>query len=588
LTTKDVNDILIEENYYEYDNNNNITKENDKVFTYDALNRIKTNNNTEYDYDAAGNILSKSILEGVTLKVTSYTYNDKNQLLSTATLENVDVISQSTYTYDDNGNQLTEITNGTTTTNTYNKRNELIQVNDGQVSQYNYNLEGKRVQKTTDSTINYVYDGDNIILELDEQNNQVATNTYGLALVKRTTDKEGYYLYNGHGDVTKIVDNQNTILNTYVYDNFGKILSETETFNNPYKYAGYYYDKETKTYYLQSRYYNPEIQRFISEDTYRGYIDDPLSLNLYTYCANNPMIYVDPSGHFFEGILFGSEYVGKRAIAAVHAGAEWAFDSVKGIAELAYSLGQTYGSEIGFIGNEARNNCGLMKQDEYLNSKSRYLNTLSNNMDMYKKMPENMVTGIWDNLKTTFNPKNFSNYLNPNTPYNELKDYSKSVIQTGVTIYGGVKIIQSGVNTLNQIYKKIQVNKLGNVNTNSVNNSISDNNPNNLGIKPKGWKVGDPIDNLTKAGNEPSWSTVRARYWKNEAMNNPGDYSVENLSLMKNGRAPLNEQFNVPMELHHINGRNISNPNNINNLMKVWPWDHELIDLHRFYTGPRP
>jgi RHS repeat-associated protein len=297
LTTKDVNDILIEENYYEYDSNNNITKENDKIYTYDALNRIKTSNGTEYDYDSAGNILTKSILEGNTIKTIGYSYNAKNQLLSTATLENTTVISESTFTYDDNGNQLTEITDGQTTTNTYNSRNELIQVNDGQVSEYKYNAEGKRIQKITDTTINFVYDGDNILLELDDQNNQVATNTYGLSLIKRTTDKEGYYLYNGHGDVTKIVDNTNNILNSYVYDEFGKILQENETFNNPYKYAGYYYDKETKTYYLQARYYNPEIQRFISEDTYRGNIDDPLSLNLYTYCKNNPMIYVDPSGH---------------------------------------------------------------------------------------------------------------------------------------------------------------------------------------------------------------------------------------------------------------------------------------------------
>ncbi|MDD2377026.1 MAG: hypothetical protein PHO88_06135 [Clostridia bacterium] len=304
LTTKDVNDILIEENYYEYDSNNNITLENAKVFTYDALNRIKTNDGTEYNYDAAGNILSKSILEGTTLKVTAYVYNDKNQLLTAATLENTVLISESAYTYDDNGNQLTETTNNITTTNTYNQRNELTNVNDGQtVAQYTYNSEGKRVQKITDTTTNFVYDGDNIILELDDQNEQIATNTYGLALVKRTTSQEGYYLYNGHGDVTKILDNTNTILNTYVYDNFGKILSETETFNNPFKYAGYYYDKETKTYYLQARYYNPEIQRFISEDTYRGNIDDPLSLNLYTYCANNPMMYTDPSGHFFETIF---------------------------------------------------------------------------------------------------------------------------------------------------------------------------------------------------------------------------------------------------------------------------------------------
>ncbi|MDF2866438.1 MAG: repeat-containing protein, partial [Clostridia bacterium] len=349
---------------------------------------------------------------------------------------------------------------GQTTTNTYNPRNELIQVNDGQVSEYKYNAEGKRVQKITDTTTNFVYDGDNILLELDDQNNQVATNTYGLSLIKRTTDKEGYYLYNGHGDVTKIVDNTNNILNSYVYDEFGKILSETETFNNPYKYAGYYYDKETKTYYLQSRYYNPEIQRFISEDAFRGNIDDPLSLNLYTYCSNNPLIYVDPSGHFWEEIAAGFKYVGERTVATVHAGAEFAYDTVKGTAELAWNLGETLGNEIGFIGNEVGYNFGLMGREQYLNNREQRLNIISKNMDMYIQMPGNMVTGIVDNFKTTFDKENFLNYWNPNTSYSELKDYSKSVIQTGVTIYGGVKIGQAAYNKVTSIVKNIQNSKL--------------------------------------------------------------------------------------------------------------------------------
>ena len=71
------------------------------------------------------------------------------------------------------------------------------------------------------------------------------------------------YIYNGHGDVTKAVDINNNILNSYEYDAYGKIIEEQETFENPYRYAGYYYDMETKLYYLQSRYYNPEIARFI-------------------------------------------------------------------------------------------------------------------------------------------------------------------------------------------------------------------------------------------------------------------------------------------------------------------------------------
>ncbi|MCX8075389.1 MAG: RHS repeat-associated core domain-containing protein, partial [Clostridia bacterium] len=301
LTTKDLSDILIEEDYYEYDNNNNILKENDKIYTYDALNRLKTAQNTEYSYDMAGNILSKSELDGNDLKVTTYEYNAKNQLTKTTTVENLTPVSESTYTYDNNGNQLTETTGSETKTNTYNPRNELVEVKNGQTvtANYTYNSLGKRIQKKVGTEeINYVYDEDRIILELDALYNQISSNTFGLALIKRTTTEDGYYVYNGHGDVKKLVNDSNIVLNTYEYDEFGKILSETGSFNNPYKYAGYYYDNETATYYLQARYYNPQIQRFISEDTYRGEIDDPLSLNLYAYCSNNPMIYVDPTGHW--------------------------------------------------------------------------------------------------------------------------------------------------------------------------------------------------------------------------------------------------------------------------------------------------
>ncbi len=468
LTTKDVNDILIEENYYEYDSNNNITKENDKIYTYDVLNRIKTSDGTEYDYDATGNILTKSILEGNTIKTIGYSYNAKNQLLSTATLENLAVISESAFTYDDNGNQLTEITDGQTTTNTYNPRNELIQVNDGQVSEYKYNAEGKRVQKITDTTTNFLYDGDNILLELDDQNNQVATNTYGLSLIKRTTDKEGYYLYNGHGDVTKILDNTNTILNTYVYDNFGKILFETEIFNNPFKYAGYYYDKETKTYYLQSRYYNPEIQRFISEDTYRGNIDDTLSLNLYTYCSNNPMIYTDPSGHFFKEIGDGVKYIGERSAAILDAGGELLFDSVIGLGNLGYSIVETGVSEVGLISNYVGNKVGLFGQEQYKTNKEKFMSTITENGQMYLNLPKNMINGIKDSFNQTFNFEKFKNYWNPNTSYNELKDYSKSVIQTGTTIYGTYKMAEFTFNKLNQVYKGTQVDKFGNIKTNNI------------------------------------------------------------------------------------------------------------------------
>ena len=71
----------------------------------------------------------------------------------------------------------------------------------------------------------------------------------------------------------------------------------------------------------------------------------------------------------------------------------------------------------------------------------------------------------------------------------------------------------------------------------SVKTSYGKSSPNST--KPRGWKVGDPIDNLTRAGKEPAWSTVRSRYWKNEAYYNSGNYSEANLARMKKGKAPI-------------------------------------------------
>jgi RHS repeat-associated protein len=92
---------------------------------------------------------------------------------------------------------------------------------------------------------------------------------------------------------------------TYYYDAFGNIIESTGDVNNNITYAGYQYDEETGLYYLNTRMYDPKIARFLHEDTYRGDINDPLSLNLYVYCANNPLIYWDPTGDDYITILTG-------------------------------------------------------------------------------------------------------------------------------------------------------------------------------------------------------------------------------------------------------------------------------------------
>ena len=136
--------------------------------------------------------------------------------------------------------------------------------------------------------------------EADAGNTITATYIWGkdrLLIKKLANGSQYYYLYNGHGDVVQITDSAGNIVNSYEYDEWGKITSQTEGIENEFKYAGQTYDSETGLYYLRSRYYDPTTGRFISKDSNEGSIVNPLSLNLYTYCENNPLIYIDLSGH---------------------------------------------------------------------------------------------------------------------------------------------------------------------------------------------------------------------------------------------------------------------------------------------------
>jgi RHS repeat-associated protein len=100
------------------------------------------------------------------------------------------------------------------------------------------------------------------------------------------------------GDITRIEDVNGNVLATYEYDAWGNLISSSGSLAdiNPLRYRGYYYDTEAGFYYLQSRYYDPVVSRFINTDRYASTGTGLLSYNMFAYCQNSPVNYSDPQG----------------------------------------------------------------------------------------------------------------------------------------------------------------------------------------------------------------------------------------------------------------------------------------------------
>ncbi|OKP89736.1 hypothetical protein A3848_13160 [Paenibacillus sp. P32E] len=289
------------------------------TYTYNkALGWIESMTNTKrssvlsgysYSYDNNGNqiTVSESRNDGAA-QTTSYGYDSLNRLVSITRPDG----GKTTYTYDVRGNRQTisdtsNVSLDTVDTGyTYDLQNTLTSVTKGaSATSFKYYADGMRYLKTNGNTqtqVNYNFQGQVISEEkivsgvYTEQANFVRGDR---VLVKKDkkASKDYYYLYNGHGDVVQMVDTSGAVVNNYTYDEWGNITSQLEGTSNSFKYTGEVYDAETGLYYLRARYYDPSMGRFLNEDTVEGQIDNPLSQNLYTYVHNNPLIYSDPSGH---------------------------------------------------------------------------------------------------------------------------------------------------------------------------------------------------------------------------------------------------------------------------------------------------
>ena len=262
------------------------------------------NQSVTYTYDTMENILKIEYYDyttgtlGNVVDTINYTYDStwKDKLL------NYDGYS---FSYDSIGNPT--IYRGTEVT--WEKGRQLKSFNDGNtvIMSFEYNIDGLRTQKYflyTDTTTNYLWSSGLLMQQSD------GTNTLnfvyapdGTALSVNYNGSEYYYLYNLQGDVIALYNTIGTVVVKYTYDSWGKLISTTGSLAstlgtlNPFRYRGYIYDEETELYWLRSRYYDPEIGRFLNADVYVSTGTGLNGFNLFAYCNNNPILFVDSNGN---------------------------------------------------------------------------------------------------------------------------------------------------------------------------------------------------------------------------------------------------------------------------------------------------
>ena len=307
---------------YTYDDNGNITKKdygnsgsvtktydtkdritstsyNGKTFnyTYDInsqLTAVSGNNySASYAYDSRGNITNKNV-NGTS---TTFTYSNSDWK------DELTAVNGTPLTYNENGNVLTYGDKSFI----WNTGRNLASIVDGDNEySYTYDENGIRTSKTVNGITTSYNTKDGVILYQTDGTDTLyfQYDTSGVPLGFIWNGTQYFYITNQMGDVISITDVQGNELAQYSYDEWGNTLStsDNDIANiNPLRYRGYYYDNETSYYYLQSRYYDPCICRFINADDTeiaKTWKNDKFSNNLYLYCNNDPINYSDYTGYY--------------------------------------------------------------------------------------------------------------------------------------------------------------------------------------------------------------------------------------------------------------------------------------------------
>ena len=297
---------------YSYDKFSRLTNEDGKTYLYDEHGRMKRNGSDECKYDARGRLVN---------------------------------FGSTVLTYDNYGNRTRK---GEYEVYEWERGNKLKKITLYPHTEIEFTYDYKGIRSTKSISIagqqeeytRYYYDGDKLIGE-DRSNGIKLRYFYdeqGVCGCKyKDAEKTKYitYIKNIFGDIEYLQNGDGEIYGSYEYDAWGNCTIKSDPYGianiNPFRYRGYYYDADSKLYYLITRYYDPHTANFLSMDSAEYLSPDKVGgVDLYAYCGNNPVMYYDPTGEFVISLFVGlavSFTIGFAA-SAISQGIQYGWDNI--------------------------------------------------------------------------------------------------------------------------------------------------------------------------------------------------------------------------------------------------------------------
>jgi YD repeat-containing protein len=230
------------------------------TYCYDGLNRLSRtvlHNGTiqEYEFNSNGNRTRLTVTSGDGVSITTYTYDANDRIMR----RNVDGAAE-VFVYDNNGNMLLRYYGGVMVLQTFDLLNRMTTWTNGESSAvYTYNPDNMRRLKTVDGvTTEHIWIGTNIAI--DRIGDDIVTFAQGRHGAVKSD--YGWYVFNAHGDVVQLTDDDGVVTRWYDYDPFGNQLIDNADCANPFRFSGHYYDRHSGYIYMRARFYDSSFGRF--------------------------------------------------------------------------------------------------------------------------------------------------------------------------------------------------------------------------------------------------------------------------------------------------------------------------------------